>query len=229
MALQNIGSPGSLPTFAAFAHEINVKSEGERRLCGTKCEFAATAPMVALLEDGGMKRSVKSVFILVTVCFAVAGNLSAQSLGNSVEACLPPTSDGDANAEDCSLTYRPPTPIGPNIDVSDCRFLPGRSEVLGRVILTMQCTIFNRSEERVVFFKYGVRYMESGSSTVLVEAGFEGEQRFGTANLVPILQPQETRSLRLAAPDLPTDAIATELDVSVEVLRVGMPDGRFLR
>jgi hypothetical protein len=25
---------GSKPTFAAFAHEINVKSEGERRLCG---------------------------------------------------------------------------------------------------------------------------------------------------------------------------------------------------
>ena len=71
--------------------------------------------------------------------------------------------------------------------------------------------------------------MEAGSSTVLVEVGFEGEQRFSTAHLAPVLQPQETRSLRLVAPDLPTGANAPELGVSVEVLGVGMPDGRIMR
>jgi hypothetical protein len=39
---------GSKPTFASFAHEINVKSEGERPLSGTKPTFAATAPMSVL-------------------------------------------------------------------------------------------------------------------------------------------------------------------------------------
>jgi hypothetical protein len=33
-ALQKVGSVGSLPTFAAAAHEINPKLEGEWRLCG---------------------------------------------------------------------------------------------------------------------------------------------------------------------------------------------------
>ncbi len=172
---------------------------------------------------------MKFVFVLVVLCLGVTGILSAQGLSTSFDACLPPTSDGEANAEDCPLTYRPPTPLGQSIDVSDCRFLPEQAEALGQVFLTMQCAISNRSEERVVFFKYGVRYMEAGSSTVLVEVGFEGEQRFSTAHLVPVLQPQETRLLRLVAPDLPTGTNASELDVSVEALRVGMPDGRILR
>jgi hypothetical protein len=38
---------GSLPTFAAAAHEINLKLEGEWRLRGTKLAFAAAAPMAA--------------------------------------------------------------------------------------------------------------------------------------------------------------------------------------
>ena len=37
------GSLGSLPTFAAAAHEINAKSEGEWRHCGTFLPFAAVA------------------------------------------------------------------------------------------------------------------------------------------------------------------------------------------
>ena len=172
---------------------------------------------------------MKLVFVLVTLCLGVAGNMSAQGLRTSFDACLPPISDGEANAEDCAMTYRPPIPLGRSIDVSDCRFLPEQAEALGQVFLTMKCAISNRSKERVVFFKYGVRYIEAGSSTILVELGFEGEQRFSTAHLVPVLQPQETRSLRLVAPDLPIGAIASELDVSVEVLGVGIPDGRILR
>jgi hypothetical protein len=34
---------GSLLQFAAFANKINVNSEGERRLCGTKPTFAKFA------------------------------------------------------------------------------------------------------------------------------------------------------------------------------------------
>jgi hypothetical protein len=33
-ASRSIGQKGSFPTFAAFAHEFNVKPEGQRRLCG---------------------------------------------------------------------------------------------------------------------------------------------------------------------------------------------------
>ena len=185
--------------------------------------------MAALREHVRMKRLMKSVFVLSTVFLAIAGNLSAQGLSNSFDACLPPTSDGNVNAEDCPLTYRPAAPIGQSIDVSECRFLPERSKALGKVLLIMRCSISNRSEERVASFNYGVRYLAVGSSTVLKEVGFEGEQRFGTALLVPIVHPQETRSLRLVAPDLPTDASTSDLDVSVEVIRVRTPDGRILR
>ena len=38
-ATQKIDISGSLPTFAAFTYEINAKSEGERRLCGTYLPF----------------------------------------------------------------------------------------------------------------------------------------------------------------------------------------------
>ena len=176
-----------------------------------------------------MKRIIKSIFVLVTFCLAIAGSLSAQGLSSSFDACLPPTSDGNVNPEDCPLTYRPPPPIGQRIVVSECRFLPERAEALGTVLLTMQCSISNRSDERVASFKYGVRYLAVGSSTVLKEVGFEGELRFGTALLVPIVQPQQTRSLRLVAPDLPTNIITSDLDVSVEVISVRTPDGRNLR
>ncbi|GLO70200.1 hypothetical protein MACH17_17170 [Phaeobacter inhibens] len=93
----------------------------------------------------------------------------------------------------------------------------------------MQCSISNRSEERVASFNYGVRYLAAGNSTVFKEVGFEGEQRFGTALLVPILLPQETQSLRLVASDLPTDVVTADLDISVEVISVRTPDGRILR
>ena len=176
-----------------------------------------------------MKRFMKSAFVLVTVCLATAGNLSAQALSSSFDACLPPTSDSNVNAEDCPLTYRPPPPIGQSIDVNECRFLPERSEALGKVFLIMQCSVSNRSEERVASFNYGVRYTSVSSSNVLKEVGFEGEQRFGTALLVPIVLPQETQSLRLVAPDLPPDAFTSDLDVSVEVISVRTPDGRILR
>ncbi|AUR03831.1 hypothetical protein PhaeoP72_01858 [Phaeobacter inhibens] len=195
----------------------------------TNPPFAALARAAALQEHARMKRILKSVFVLLTVCLAVAGNLSAQGLSSPFDACLPPTSDGNVNAEDCPLTYRQPRPIGQSIAVSECRFLPERAEVLGKVLLTMGCSISNRSGERVAFFNYGVRYLAAGSSTVLKEVGFEGEQRFGTALLVPIVQPQETQSLRLVAPDLPPNAITSDLDISVEVLSVRTPDGRILR
>lgn len=153
----------------------------------------------------------------------------AENSTPSLAACLPPISGSEVNAEDCPLTYRPPPPLGQSIFVSECRFLPERAEALGQVFLTMQCAISNRSEERVAFFKYGVRYLELGSSTVLAEVGFVGEQRFSTANLVPVLQPQETRSLRLVAPDLPTGTDETEVEIFVEVLGVSVPGSRALR
>ncbi|NRB00274.1 MAG: hypothetical protein HRU32_10705 [Rhodobacteraceae bacterium] len=176
-----------------------------------------------------MKRIKRSAFVLMTVCLAIAGNLSAQGLSSPFDACLPPTSNGDDSAEDCPLTYRPPPPIGQSIDVSECRFLPERYEALGTVFLTIRCSISNRSEERVASFNYGIRYLAVGSSTALKEVGFEGEQRFGTALLVPILQPQETQALRLVAPNLPPNVTTSDLDVSVEVIRVRTPDGRILR
>lgn len=180
-------------------------------------------------ENARMKRPMKSIFVLVIVCSVVAGNLSAQGLSSSFDACLPPTSGGNVNAEDCPLTYRLPPPIRHSIDVSECHFLPERADALGKVFLTMQCSISNRSEERVASFSYGVRYLAVGSSTVLKEVGFEGEQRFGTALFVPIVQPQDTRSLRLVAPDLPTDALTSDLDISIEVISIRTPDGRTLR
>ncbi len=174
-------------------------------------------------------QSGKLVFVALTICLTIAGNLSAQGLSSSFDACLPPTSDGDVNAEDCPLTYRPPPPIGKSIDVTECRFLPERSEALGTGFWILRCSVSNRSEERVASFNYGVRYLAMGSSIVLKEVGFAGEQRFGTALLVPIVLPQETQSLRLAAPDLPTDVLTSDLDVSVEVISVRTPDGRILR
>jgi len=176
-----------------------------------------------------MKRTMKSVFIAGTFSVVVAGNLSAQDRSSSFDACLPPTSDGALNAEDCPLTYRAPPPIGQRIDVSECRFLPERAEGLGKVFLTMQCSISNRTEERIASFNYGVRYLAAGSSTVLKVSGFEGKQRFGTALLVPIVKPQETRLLKLVAPNLPTEALTSELDVSVEVIRARTSDGSILR
>ena len=99
----------------------------------------------------------------------------------------------------------------------------------------MQCTVSNRSRERVVFFKYGVRYVEAGkagyvgSPIVLLEAGFEGELRFSTAHFKPVLEPQETRALRLVAPNLPTGTDAFEVDVYVEALGVGVPGSPILK
>lgn len=195
----------------------------------TKRAFAAVAPMAALREYARMKWIMKSVFVLLTVCLAFAGNLSAQGISSSFDACLPPTSEDKVNAEDCPLTYRQPPPIGQSVDVRECHFLPERAELLGKVFLTMRCSILNRSEVRVASFNYGIRYLAAGSSAVLKEVGFEGEQRFGTALLVPIVKPQETRSLRLVAPDLPTNVITSDLDVSVEVISVRTPDGRIRR
>ncbi|WP_300064735.1 hypothetical protein [uncultured Roseobacter sp.] len=176
-----------------------------------------------------MKRIMKSAFVLLTVCFGIVGNLSAHGLSSSFDACLPPTSDGNMNAEDCPLKDHPPIPIGQSIDVSDCRFLPEKAEAPGHVFLTMQCTVYNGSKRRVAFFQYGVVYVKAGSNKVLAEVGFEGEQRFSTALLVPVLQPQETRPLRLVTSDLPTEVIGSQMDIFVEVLGVGMPNGRILR
>lgn len=174
----------------------------------------------------------KSVRIVLTSFLLWAfgvGITWAENSTPSLAACLPPISGSEDSAEDCPLTYRPPPPLGQSIDVSECLFLPEQAEALGQVFLTMQCAISNRSNERVVFFKYGIRYMELGSSNVLVEVGFEGAQRFSTAHLVPVLQPQETRSLRLVAPDLPRGISASELDISVEVLGVSVLGSSGLR
>lgn len=176
-----------------------------------------------------MRRNVKLFFVFIALSFGIAGSVSAQGVNTDIAACLPPISDSEDNDEGCILTYHPPPPLGPSIEIDDCRFLPGRTKAPDQVFLTMQCAVSNRSGEEVLHFEYGVRYLQAGRATVLLEVGFEGAQRFGTANLQPVLQPQETRLLRLVAPDLPTGASASELDVSVEVLRVGLADGRMLR
>jgi len=44
-ASQNFGKMGSLLPFAAFSNKANVKSEGERRLCGTKLPLSQSYPM----------------------------------------------------------------------------------------------------------------------------------------------------------------------------------------
>ncbi len=177
---------------------------------------------------------MKLVFVLFLLCFAVAGKLSSQGQSTSFDACLPLTSDSEENDDECVLTYRPP-PLGDSIEVSECRFLREKNEVRGQVFLAMRCTVSNRSEESVAFFKYGVRYVEAGkagyvgSSIVLLEAGFEGGLRFSTAHLKPILEPQETRELRLIAPNLPIGTEAFEVDIYVEALSVGIPGGSILK
>lgn len=185
--------------------------------------------MAALHEHVRMKRLMKTAFVLLTVCFAISGELSAQDSSGPVDACLAPTSDSNVNAEDCPLTFRQPRPIGQSIDVSECLFLPERLEANDRAFLILQCSVSNRSEESVASFNYGVRYLAVGSSKVLTEVGFEGDLRFGTALLVPIILPQERQSLRLAAPDMPADVVASDLGISVEVISVRTPDGRTLR
>lgn len=172
---------------------------------------------------------MRLTIIPILFCFGAAGISLAQSPSSSCDACLPPTSDSDRNPEGCILTYRPSPPLGQNIDVSECRFLPEQAAALGQVYMTMHRSLSNRSEERVAFFKYGVRYMEAGSSTPLVEVGFEGAQRFSTALMVPILQPRETRSFRLIGPTLPIGKDPSQLDISVEVLGVSVPGSRSLR
>lgn len=176
-----------------------------------------------------MRRNVKLFFVFMALCFGIAASVSAQGAQTAVAACLPPISNSEDNDEDCILTYHPPPPLGPSIEIDDCRFLPGRTKAPDQVFLTLQCAVSNRSDEEVLHFKYGIRCLQAESATVLLEVGFEGALRFGTAHLVPVLQPQETRLLRLVAPDVPTGTSASELDVSVEVLRVGLPDGRMLR
>jgi hypothetical protein len=50
-ALQKIEKVGSVLPLAAFAHETNVKPEGEWRQCRTKRYFAAVVPMSALCNQ----------------------------------------------------------------------------------------------------------------------------------------------------------------------------------
>lgn len=177
---------------------------------------------------------MKLVFFLLVLCLGIAGKVSSQGQPTSFDACLPPTADGKENDEECALTYRPP-PLGHSIHVSECRFLREQFELRSQVFLAMRCTVSNRSQERVAFFNYGLRYVEAGkagyvgSPIVLLEAGFEGGQRFSTAHLKPVLEPQETRELRLIAPSLPTGTAAFEVDIYVEALGVGVPSSPILK
>ena len=69
------------------------------------------------------------------------------------------------------------------------------------------------------------------SSSVAAEKGTSIAENghFNASLLMPVLQPLETRSLRLVGPRLTADVLTTELYVAVEVLSVTLVGGQILR
>lgn len=212
----------SLWVIAVRTWSLNGVSLRKGRVCGTKHQFAALAQMAALLEYVRMMLSMKSLIVMVALYFGYAGNLSAQNLRYSFSACLPPTSNGDVNSENCPLTDGLPSPIVQGIGVTECHLLSQKEEALGQVFLVAQCSISNRSKERVTSLEYQLSYFEKGISIAQ-------KYHFNTILMVPVLQPHETRSLKFVVPRLLIDVHQTELYVAMRVLSVRLANGQVFR
>lgn len=149
----------------------------------------------------------------------------------SLAACLPPIAGNTYDPDKCSLTYRPPPPLAQDVKITDCsfvsrNFLPG---ALREGATLIQCSVFNGSHEAIESIRYGVRYMEDGRKTPLLEAGFQGPARFSTRNISGGLQPGEKSRFPFAAPGLPKGVDAAHVVPVIEVLGVHVPGSLGLR
>ena len=86
-----------------------------------------------------------------------------------------------------------------------------------------------KSPEAIESIKYGVRYIEKGGEVPVAEAGFQGTNRFSTANIPGNLQPGEMRVLGFVGPALPESGNATLVVPMIDVLGVRAPGGFALR
>ena len=146
--------------------------------------------------------------------FADVGPLSA-------DACLPPISGNPDDPDKCILTYHSPPPLRQDVEITDCSFLAG--EVGEGEFKLLYCSVSNKSPEAIESIRYGVRYLEKGRETPLVEAGFQGPNLFKTSNIPGNLQPGEIRILGFAGPGLPENGKEALIVPMLEVLGVRVP------
>lgn len=156
--------------------------------------------------------------LVIAALLAIPLPALADEVATSLAGCLPTTSRTTYDPDRCSLTYRPPPPLKQDVEIGDCSFLPGW--VRGGEATLMACDVFNGSREAIESMNYGVRYMENGRKTPLLEAGFQGPIIFGTASIPGDLQPGESRVLMLAGPGLPTGSDPARVIPVIEILDV---------
>ncbi|NHF72445.1 hypothetical protein [Paracoccus xiamenensis] len=145
----------------------------------------------------------------------------------SAAACLPPIPGNAYDPDKCVLAYHPPPSLKQDVEITDCSFLAGEMGD-GRFKL-LYCSIFNKSSEAIESIRYGVRYLEKGRETPLVQAGFQGPNLFKTANIPGDLQPGEARVLLFAGPGLPESGEEALIVPMIEVLGVRVPGSFALR
>lgn len=133
----------------------------------------------------------------------------------------PPIPGNSYDPDACVLTYHPPPSLRQDVEITDCSFLAG--EVGEGELKLLYCSVSNKSPEAIESIRYGVRYLEKGRETPLVEAGFQGQSLFGTPNIPGNLQPGETRILGFAGPKLPESGKEALIVPMIEVLGVSVP------
>ena len=136
------------------------------------------------------------------------------------EACLPPIHGSNGGSGSCSLGFYSSEPPYQKIETGECKFFFDERAAVVDDFSVIECLIHNISKQRVLFFKYGVRYMVKDSSAPLVEDGFEATHRYNSGHLVPALFPGETRPVKLIAPSFPDSMKPSELRISIEVIEV---------
>lgn len=145
----------------------------------------------------------------------------------SADACLPPIAGNTYDTDKCSLTYHPPPSLRQDVEITDCSFLA--SELGEGGLKLLHCSVSNKSPEAIESIRYGVRYLENGRETPLLEAGFQGPNLFGTSNIPGNLQPDETRILVFAGPGLPESGKGSLIVPMLEVLGVRVPGSAVFR
>jgi hypothetical protein len=165
---------------------------------------------------------------LIFICLAALSQPAFADVGPlSVDACLPPISGNAHDPDECILTYHPLPPLRQDVEITDCSFLAG--EVGEGEFKLLYCYVSNKSPEAIESINYGVRYLENGRETPLVEAGFQGPSRFGTPNIPGNLQPGETRILGFVGPRLPESGKEALIVPMLEVLGVRVPGSAAFR
>jgi hypothetical protein len=165
---------------------------------------------------------------LILICLAAPSLPAFADVGTlSAAACLPPISGNAHDPDTCILTYHPPPALRQDVEITDCSFLAG--ELGEGELKLLYCSVSNNSPEAIESIRYGVRYLEDGRETPLVEAGFQGPSLFRTSNIPGNLQPGETRILGFAGPGLPESEKEALIVPMLEVLGVRVPGSAAFR